>query len=263
MKLLFLIFLSFFPSTLTAQKIDSSNIKISYIVKFLRDTTDVTSKKEEITGLWIGGNTSIFKSDQKAKYDSLALETIKNSIKNATDGNMVIDFSKLPKPSFVPEVYKKDHTIDIFDKILNTTYEFQAQEEIKWIIINETKTIGAYKCRKATGRYRNKNITAWYTEEIPISEGPYTFKGLPGLVVEAYDDKYFFHFIFVGLSNIKEPIISIRNTVKTDYIKFIRKRNDFQNDPVGAYFSATGKTIAKEQQERILKLHKSRNNHLD
>ncbi|KQT26178.1 hypothetical protein ASG22_05775 [Chryseobacterium sp. Leaf405] len=139
MKVLFLIFLSFCSGTLTAQKIDSSNIKISYIVKFLKDTTDLTSKKEEITGLWIGGNTSIFKSDQKAKYDSLTLETVKKSIKNATDGNMILDFSKLPKPSFIPEVYKKDNKINIFDKILNTTYEFQAQEEIEWIIINKPK----------------------------------------------------------------------------------------------------------------------------
>ncbi|WP_409991375.1 hypothetical protein [Chryseobacterium sp. Leaf405] len=29
-------------------------------------------------------------------------------------------------------------------------------------------------------------MTAWYTEEIPISEGPYTFKGLPDW--EAFDN---------------------------------------------------------------------------
>jgi len=259
------IILSFvvFSNFLFSQEIENSDFKVNYLTKFLVDTTDVTTKKEELTGLWIGKNNSIFKSDQKAKYDSLSLESTKKSFQTPVNGKVIIDFSKIPKAYFIPEVYKAENRISIFDKILNVTYEYESVQKINWILINETKTTSTYKCRKAIGKYRNKNITVWYTEAIPISEGPYTFKGLPGLVVEAYDDKDYFHFLLVSLKNIKQPIVTIKNTIKTDYQKFVKKRSDFQNDPAGAYFMATGRTTPKEQQERVNKIHRSKNNHLD
>jgi len=262
MKLIFFFSLVFF-NLLSSQEIENSDIKCNYLTTFLVDTTDVYSKKEELTGLWIGKNSSVFKSDQKAKYDSLSLESTKKSFEQPINGKVIIDLSKIPKAYFVPEVYREGNKLSIFDKILGVTYEYESDQKINWTLINETKTISTYKCRKAVGKYRNKNITVWYTEEIPISEGPYTFKGLPGLVVEAYDAKDYFHFTLVRLKNIKQDIAPIRNTIKTDYQKFAKKRSDFQNDPMGAFFTATGRTTPKEQQERIIKLHRSKNNHLD
>ena len=37
---------------------------------------------------------------------------------------------------------------------------------------------------------------AWYCKEYPISEGPYKFKNLPGLVFEIYDSEKIFEIIF-------------------------------------------------------------------
>ncbi|WP_297063293.1 GLPGLI family protein, partial [uncultured Duncaniella sp.] len=36
---------------------------------------------------------------------------------------------------------------------------------------------------------RGRNWTAWYTEEIPITDGPWKFGGLPGLILKVEDDK--------------------------------------------------------------------------
>ena len=242
---------------------ENSNIKCNYLTQFLIDTTDINTKKEEITGLWIGKNTSVFKSDQKAKYDSLTKESARQSFQNPVNGKVILDFSKIRKAYFIPEVFKNGSKLEIFDKVLNVTYAYESDQKINWTLVNETKIISTYKCRKAIGRYRNKNITAWYTEEIPISEGPYAFKGLPGLVVEAYDDKDFFHFTLVRLKNISEPIAPIRNMISTDYQKFSKKRSDYQKDPSGAYFMATGRTTPKELKESIEKMHRKNNNHLD
>ena len=35
----------------------------------------------------------------------------------------------------------------------------------------------------------NVTITAWYTPEIPVSQGPENYWGLPGLILEANDGK--------------------------------------------------------------------------
>lgn len=79
-----------------------------------------------------------------------------------------------------------------------------------WKLTNETKNIGEYTCYKATYTYSrdSKNftigtdgsptetvkkeeivITAWYTPQIPVSNGPDDYQGLPGLIMEIHDGK--------------------------------------------------------------------------
>ena len=76
-------------------------------------------------------------------------------------------------------------------------------EKIEWELTQETKKIGHYSCNKATstrtapgrrmmdgngnetvGEPREIITTAWYTPEIPVSNGPDTYWGLPGLILE-------------------------------------------------------------------------------
>ncbi len=57
-----------------------------------------------------------------------------------------------------------------------------------WKTTNESKTIGKYMVVKAEADYnekgKKKHLTAWFTPEIPISNGPDKFGGLPGLIIE-------------------------------------------------------------------------------
>lgn len=78
-------------------------------------------------------------------------------------------------------------------------------KQIDWQLGKETKSIGKYSCYKATATRvferitlaRNKdgesrdstyndtvNIVAWYTLQIPVSNGPDKYGGLPGLIME-------------------------------------------------------------------------------
>lgn len=36
-------------------------------------------------------------------------------------------------------------------------------------------------------KFRGRDYIAWFTEEIPVSKGPYKFNGLPGLIVLIHD----------------------------------------------------------------------------
>lgn len=62
-------------------------------------------------------------------------------------------------------------------------------DAIAWEIGNETKTIETYSCYKATCSYRGRNYTVWFTPDIPCNWGPWKLHGLPGAILEAYDDK--------------------------------------------------------------------------
>ena len=99
--------------------------------------------------------------------------------------------------------------------------------KLQWKMESETRTIGGYVCFKATAvrpasktdfrnmRMKKENdkapkpddknkttnimdqfeapkditITAWYTPEIPVSQGPENYWGLPGLILEVNDGK--------------------------------------------------------------------------
>ena len=77
----------------------------------------------------------------------------------------------------------------------------------------ESKKIGQYTCYKASyikkveekafsfsnwnqsnqspkkKKFRDVEVVAWFTPEIPISSGPAFYGGLPGLIMEVTDDK--------------------------------------------------------------------------
>jgi len=52
----------------------------------------------------------------------------------------------------------------------------------------DTDTLGNYICHKATASYRGTTLVAYYTDDIPVSAGPYKFGGLPGLIVMLYNE---------------------------------------------------------------------------
>ena len=81
---------------------------------------------------------------------------------------------------------------------------FLIQDSLKtnaWKLQGETKNIGTYTCFKATlerevdsdmddGSKEMQTVTAWYTPQIPVSNGPEEFQGLPGLILEiSYDSQ--------------------------------------------------------------------------
>ena len=96
---------------------------------------------------------------------------------------------------------------DMFGKVFLINDELKKQE---WQLGSETKNIGEYTCYKATlkreievssntshnGETTNEHkpekkeitITAWYTPQIPVSNGPESYWGLPGLILEINDE---------------------------------------------------------------------------
>jgi GLPGLI family protein len=54
-----------------------------------------------------------------------------------------------------------------------------------WKMDDETKTVGGYNCKKAMTKSRdNKDVIAWYAEDIQSPSGPEQYGGLPGVILE-------------------------------------------------------------------------------
>ena len=92
--------------------------------------------------------------------------------------------------------------VEMYGKVFLIHDKIQKQD---WELGSETKNIGDYTCYKATlTRERpveqegipDENAvtemeeyvtTAWYTPQIPVSNGPRAYQGLPGLILEVND----------------------------------------------------------------------------
>lgn len=81
-------------------------------------------------------------------------------------------------------------TIETFDESFLVEYPF---EDFDWKITDEKKKINGIICQKATTRKKQISkddkskfidIEAWFAPSIPLSFGPLSYGGLPGLILE-------------------------------------------------------------------------------
>lgn len=78
-------------------------------------------------------------------------------------------------------------------------YIAEKRPVIDWKLQGETKKIGNFEAHKATGEFRGRLYTAWYTLDVPLPYGPWKLQGLPGLILEAYDQKKEMYLYFKSL----------------------------------------------------------------
>ena len=166
---------------------------------------------EKTFQLYFGKTSSIYKEEEKleAPGQSTGFRMMSNMM--GTGG------------TFYKNTKEKTYTVD--KEFMGKEFLIQdSLPKLAWKLENETKQIGGYNCFKATAvreasktdfrnfRMKKKEadqkeevgktnlmdeldlpkeitITAWYTPEIPISQGPENYWGLPGLILEVNDGK--------------------------------------------------------------------------
>ena len=85
-------------------------------------------------------------------------------------------------------------------------YSLKTNDIQHWKISDETKNIGNFMAQKATANFGGRHWEAWFSTELPFSEGPYKFRGLPGLILELKDSNENYLFSFVGNKNLAKKI---------------------------------------------------------
>ena len=64
--------------------------------------------------------------------------------------------------------------------------------------------IGEYETQKAETQFGGRTWYAWFTQQIPLQDGPYKFGGLPGLIVKVQDSKGDYSFDLMQTKKIAE-----------------------------------------------------------
>lgn len=79
---------------------------------------------------------------------------------------------------------------------------FIAEEPLpmmRWSILTNTRKIGGFNCKKATTHFRGRDYEAWFAPDLPVSDGPWKLRGLPGLILEAYDKDREIQYLFESI----------------------------------------------------------------
>ena len=177
---------------------------------------EINDFREQKTVLTFTDYQSMFRLSGTEKAPLALEEKFDVSESDDPGSGFVLNFTVGPK-EYYPYVYTNHQNKELLSKeykIHNGDLEHFVTVEntgiIKWNIQPESKELGGFGCRRATCIFRDRIYTAWFTEEIPVSFGPWKLHGLPGLILEAYDEEAGVQFLFTSIRipvNSKTEII--------------------------------------------------------
>ena len=187
-------------------------------VNFIDDTIKSIPGIEDRFILLIGENLSYQSGYRSQQHDSvwsylkswddfgLYIEKQRETLRNSnTRENGVLRNNSFGDVKLYKDY--KNKKIKVVDHI--SIHFFFYEETLlpqNWLIQEDTTTILDYFCQKAICDYRGRSYEAWFTSEIPISEGPWKFWGLPGLIIKMYDTKHHYDFDLIEFKKIDRKI---------------------------------------------------------
>ncbi|MDP2089621.1 MAG: GLPGLI family protein [Flavobacteriaceae bacterium] len=264
--LLPLIIFIFSFNCIAQQKKTDTQIRFiaTYSTTWQPDSLDASSKIDNaIFNLFIFEEGSLYIDRNRLVLDSLMFEADKrgNSI------SLLSNINSLPKPISNNQILKNHKENELYSLNLLSGFAFKFKENInlmKWKIISETKIINTYKCQKAITNFAGRDYIAWFTSEIPITDGPYKFNGLPGLIVEIYDTKNHYHFQLINFkkSRNSNKIVSLKSFDEAKLIskaEYIKIRDSYLNNPI-PMMESEGAVFSEEVKRKIMENTKLRNN---
>lgn len=230
--LYFFLFLLFFYAESKEQNTVIGSI--TYDFSFLQDPKNQNSIFEEIMVLKFSKTNSVFKSQVFEQSQKLEDERMKKVFEKTT-GNVIVDTGKsllIGSPVQYFNFYKEGVNYQT-NYFIGTKYLIkQPLERINWKIENTVKGIGGFGCQKAVGVSHGRTYIAWFCADIPYSYGPRKLQGLPGMILEAYDEnkEVVYKLRSVDLRPVPNEVIELpKNAVSTTVKEFIRLVEAYQN----------------------------------
>jgi len=226
------------PRDVQREVLDSAYLKCSYTLHFVADAEMSENVATEEMALLIGRKRTSFFSYSRFQLDSLLAaqspEQIRTTMQSMQGAGRVGGGGR-----FSYELFKNypEGNITTTDRIAMNAYRYEEPYEFpEWEILPDTKSILGYNCQKATTTFRCRDYVAWFTMDIPISNGPWKFAGLPGLILNVADTQNHYVFECSGIEMPKEKLpITMRkeNYAKVTKRDFNRVYERFIKDPVG------------------------------
>ena len=197
----------------------AQNKSFVYEMKFKSDPTkDSVSKAKYV--LDINDGKSMFRTVRDKQADSTFYVTKRLSFMTTS----FIDYKSVAKDLKIKETKK---FINNFQKL----FTIKIEEAFVWKIESEIKETLGMKSQKAVTIYGGRKWVAWFTNEIPLQEGPYVFQGLPGLITEIYDTQNDYAFTLVQIKNSDGKLYEKGKALPISWKQYEKLALDYYADP--------------------------------
>lgn len=157
-----------------------------------------------------------------------------------------------------------DGTLSVFDKWFDEdgTYE-EPVDEMKWTVCEDsTKNILGYECILAETDYHGRLWNAWFTPEIPVPDGPWKFRNLPGLILMAQTPDGSFSFEAYGIENFTDEFPklygqdSYRQVDRKKALAANEKYLDNLDNQVRAQYGSSGGVFTVDNDGKVVEQRK-------
>lgn len=171
----------------------SQSYKIIYDFKWKAEERS-NDYNSELTILLKNEDHSYFESLAKFKYDSIKTQMVDEGSRSFPSPKeqwklQPLIFKDLRSQTTITEE-------NLFDKVYLTSYACKPT----WKIQREKGMLFDYDVQKAETDFGGRRWIAWFTNDIPVSDGPYKFFGLPGLILKISDSEENFIFEIKGIT---------------------------------------------------------------
>lgn len=257
----------------------AQNKRFIYEYKFISDSTKIDDVKTEMMFLDTTKDGSKYYSYTVFNSDSLMKVDLEKQLAATGSINVKSDMQKGSVRYSVTKTYP-DYKINLHRRLGMDAYNISDDRKINWKISSEKEKIGEWNAQKAEADFAGRHWIAWFSTEIPIQDGPYKFRGLPGLIVKIEDKTGSHKMELKGIKNITGNVdINVFEVkeIAVNSKQFQKVIKEYENDPTkgikqiqmgGTSIVLTGKDgtstkIAKEQEERLKARIKKDNNRIE
>lgn len=185
---------------LNAEPIDEALFTARYEMTMLHDTVKPDSRQEETMMLKVGKTASQFYSYTKYMADSL----IADARSKGAGPETMTEIVKQYVPKITYQIFKNypSGKVTTLDRLAMSNFRCEEENEKPvWNILPDTMTLMTYPCQKAVCHFKGRDYEAWFTPDIPRSEGPWKLYGLPGLILKVRDSEGHYTFECTAISN--------------------------------------------------------------
>jgi len=224
-----------------AEKIDTlapCDIQVKYELKFMPDTLERDKFKTQTMVLRMNTKgISVYQEYGKFRSDSVTAARTRNGKIKLSDTNEAIKYQTKARDNItIAKSWPEKHKILVRELIGldGTFYYTEDKTDFGWEVdFTQTKEIGGYTCHSAKGSYAGRDYQAWFTPEIPISDGPWLFCGLPGLILEvsSLDKEFLYTCMSIQAGTGPVSLRSLDTAFKTTRERFLKAKERYKVNP--------------------------------
>ncbi|MBB1139772.1 GLPGLI family protein [Myroides sp. WP-1] len=171
-------------------------MRYNYLGKLILDKTQPEKIEEYLFVLDIDSN-------QSSRFIELALLERKQAIAEIKSQDELMQTLRTYRSKTNFTIFYSNGILTTFSKINKTIFTYdEPKNTLIWKIEPGNEQWQNYTVQKATTFFEGRHWNVLFTTAIPLIEGPYKFKNLPGFVVKAWDDEHHYEFEFANSKKI-------------------------------------------------------------